>query len=278
MVLGMFWKSPKLIVDVIDLWPEAFPLKNSILKKSVLFIPSLVSRGIRKMAINRSDYCVTESNYFFDKLHLKNKVNSSVIYLKKFQNKSLDLACLSEEFSVAYLGNIGNIYDFESLFLILTEISKTRKCHLHVIGDGPRSKWFFDQLDEKRLQYTYYGASFSEDLKYDVLAKCWFGFNGYLEETEVALSYKSVDYLSYGVPLLNSAKLDTLNLVNENEMGFNYSKENLSILVDKFLKIDSSEVLKLKENANEIFKKLFSGESLFHELDGILSKVIKIQK
>lgn len=278
MVLGMFWKSPKLIVDVIDLWPEAFPVKNSILKKSVLFIPSLVSRGIRKMAINRSDYCVTESNYFFDKLHLKSKVNSSVIYLKKFQNKSLDLASLSEEFSVAYLGNIGNIYDFESLFLILTEIAKTRKCHLHVIGDGPRSKWFFDQLDEKRLKYTYYGASFSEDLKYDVLAKCWFGFNGYLEETEVALSYKSVDYLSYGVPLLNSAKLDTYNLVNENEIGFNYSKENLSILVDKFIKIDASEVVKLKENANEIFRKLFSGESLFHELDGIISKVIKIQK
>jgi hypothetical protein len=272
-VLGMYRKSPNLIVDVIDLWPEAFPMNKSFIKQSILFLPSLVSRLIRKMVINRSDFCITESSYFFDKLNLQNKVNSSVIYLKKFQNKSLELACQSEEFTVAYLGNIGNIYDFESLFVILNEIAKIRKCHLHVIGDGPRKNWFFKELEMKSIGYTYHGASFSEDLKYAVLPQCWFGFNGYIEDTEVALSYKSVDYLSYGVPLLNSAKFDTYNLVNKNEIGFNFSKENLSVIIDNLSIIDASEVAKLKVNAYNAFINLFSGESLFLELDVILSKL-----
>lgn len=274
-IIGMLKNSSKLIVDVVDLWPEAFPMKNRFLKQMIMFVPSSLSTGIRKMAIKKSDYCLTESNYFFDRLDLKSKVNSSVIYLKKFQNLSLDEVRRSSEFSIAYLGNIGYIYDFESLFEILIEISKSKECHLHVIGDGPRKKWFFEKLIAKNIKYTYHGASFSEDLKYKVLSKCWFGYNGYLDETEVALSYKSVDYLSYGVPLLNSAKSDTYDLVNSREIGFNFSEDNLTILIDKLKVIEKLEVDKLKINSLKTFKELFSGESLFNNLDAVLSKVFQ---
>ena len=110
-------------------------------------------------------------------------------------------------------------------------------------------------------------------MKYEVLPQCWFGFNGYLEETEVALSYKSVDYLSYGVPLINSAKLDTFDLVNGSEIGFNFSRENLSVLIDRLISIEFSEVEILKSNSFNTFNELFSGESLFSDMDAILSKV-----
>ena len=107
------------------------------------------------------------------------------------------------------------------------------------------------------------------------MSKCWFGYNGYLDETEVALSYKSVDYLSYGVPLLNSAKSDTYDLVNTREIGFNFSEDNLTILIDKLKVIEKLEVDKLKINSLKTFKELFSGESLFNNLDAILSKVFQ---
>jgi glycosyltransferase involved in cell wall biosynthesis len=272
-IIGMLRNSSKLIVDVIDLWPEAFPMKNSFLKQIILFVPGLFSKGIRKMAINLSDFCIAESNFFFDQLNLKNKVNASVIHIKKFQNKSLDEVRLSNEFSIVYLGNIGHIYDFESLFKIIIEISRIKVCHLHIIGDGPRKKWFFEKLASKNIKYTYHGASFSEDLKYKVLSKCWFGYNGYLDDTEVALSYKSVDYLSYGVPLLNSAKSDTYELVNKRKIGFNFSKENLNLLIDKLKLIDAYEVDKLKVNSFKTFNELFSGQSLFNNLDIIISKI-----
>lgn len=271
MILGVIKKNQKLIVDIIDLWPEALPVKNNSLTALFIFFPALFSKFVRKLLIDRSDFCITESKFFFNKLNLSEKNKSSVIHIKKFQKKSFDITMVSDILSIAYLGNIGNIYDFESLFKILYELSNSKNCHLHVIGDGPRKKWFFENLDDKNISYTYHGASFSEDLKYEVLSKCWFGYNGYHDETEVALSYKSVDYLSFGVPLINSAKSDTHEFVKHNQIGFNFSKSTLTDLIVKLNEIKISEVKRLKYNAFKAFTKFFSGDSLFTEMDKVIS-------
>ena len=53
---------------------------------------------------------------------------------------------LSKEISIAYLGNIGFIYDFDSLFEIMLGIQKKRRVTLHIIGSGPNRNWLFNQL------------------------------------------------------------------------------------------------------------------------------------
>lgn len=265
-------KSTKIIVDIIDLWPEAFPAKN-LLIKSIVFLPGSISKILRKIIIERSDYCITESNLFYKKLNLKSKINSSVIHLKKFKKFKTKKIIISDDFSLAYLGNIGNIYDFNSLLKILDVIGKSRKCHLHIIGDGPKKKWFFSNLKKMNINYTYHGPSYNENFKFNILSSCWFGYNGYLEKTEVALSYKSIDYLSYGLPLINSAKYDSEKLVYENCLGYNFSENNLKHLIQKLLIIEKKEVKLLKENALKAFDELFSGESLYYNLDNILKKI-----
>ena len=162
---------------------------------------------------------------------------------------------------------------FKSLFKILNEVGKERECHLHLIGDGPKKSWFLTALKSKGIKYTYYGSTFSEDVKFKVLPKCWFGFNGYLKETEVALSYKSIDYLSYGLPLLNSAVADSHSLVEKNKIGYNYSSNDLDPVIQKLKVIDEEELIGLKANALATFKSLFSGDSLFRELDQVFSEI-----
>jgi hypothetical protein len=261
------------IVDIIDLWPESFPHAGSVAKKAIVLLFGGFLKKIRKFAIDRSDYCIAESNLFYRKLNLKSKKKSRVIHLKKFQTKKITLDNPSNDFSIAYLGNIGNIYDFDSLFTIIKELEKIRLVHLHVIGLGPVSDWFFEKLDVMNINYTYHGASFNENLKRDILSNCWFGFNGYKKNTEVALSYKSIDYLSYGVPLINSAKEDTEDLVNMENIGFNFDSNNISELISMLSIISYSEIIKMKIDTYKVFQNKFSGQSYFDEMNDVLREL-----
>ncbi|MBF12728.1 MAG: hypothetical protein CMC63_11220 [Flavobacteriaceae bacterium] len=266
-------RKTKFIIDVIDLWPEAFPHDNNIFKKSILSIIGIIPKVSRMIAVQKSDFFIAESQYFFKKLKLNGKKNSKVIFIKKIQSDTPAFTGLSEEISIAYLGNIGFIYDFDSLFEIMLGIQKKRRVTLHIIGSGPNRNWFFNQLKNKNLEFIDHGISFDEDFKINKLSQCWFGFNGYKNSTEVALSYKSIDYLSYGIPLLNSAKEDTETLVLSEKIGFNFNEYNLGNLIEDLSFISRDDVIKMKKNAFKTFQNKFSGESFYNEMDTIKNEL-----
>ena len=266
-------KKVKIIIDIIDLWTEAFPHNNNFIRKFLFYVLGVFPKYIRTKAIVKSDYCITESDLYFKKLGLINKSKSKTIYLKKFQTEQPDSEKISDIFSIVYLGNLGNAYDFKNMFNIIKGIEKNREVFLHVIGSGPMGSWFFESLNSLKINYKYYGASFDEKLKQEVLPSCWFGFNGYKQDTEVALSYKSIDYLSYGVPLLNSAKEDTHRLVISEKVGFNFNEDNLESLIALLSIISKQEVIEMKKNAYTTFQNKFSGQSYYTEMDEILNSL-----
>ena len=180
---------------------------------------------------------------------------------------------IDDVFSIIYLGNIGNIYDFESLLRIIKGVEKTRPVMLHIIGLGPKRSWLLKKLKSLNVTYVDHGASFDDGLKKDVLSSCWFGFNGFKDGTQVGLSYKSIDYLSYGVPLLNSLVSDTFRLVADEDVGFNFSNDNLEPLIDKLSLLSSADVMTMKDNAYSLFKRKFSGDSYFSDMDNVLREI-----
>lgn len=263
----------KLVVDVIDLWPEAFPINKGLIKKTILYLCGVLPKIIRKKIIYYSDFCITESNYFYDKLDLKNTSNSKVIYIKKPELIEPCFEKVSKELSIIYLGNIGKIYDFDSLIKIIKGVKKKRKLVLHIIGLGPLSSWLIDSLKNENIDYHFHGASFDENIKREIISKCWFGFNGYKHNTEVALSYKSVDYLSYGVPLLNSAKEDTKCMVENEKIGYNFHSDTLEQIIDKLLKISPDEVMKMKKKSYTFFQDKLSGHSYCQDMDSVMANI-----
>jgi hypothetical protein len=268
-------KYSKLIVDIIDLWPESYPNNNNLIKKIILYISGIIPKIIRKRTINYCDFCITESEFFHKELNLKNKRNSKVIYIKKFQTVLPVFENLSKEMSVIYLGNIGRIYNFDSLLKIIKGVEKNRKVVLHILGLGPLSDWLFDNLNAQKIDFYYHGASFDETLKKEIISKCWFGFNGYKINTEVALSYKSVDYLSYGVPLINSAKEDTFHIVENEKVGFNFNPDSLGEIIFELSKISTEDVLEMKKKSYTTFQNKLSGQSYFLDMDSVMSSVNK---
>lgn len=236
----------------------------------------MIPKAIRSFAIKRSDFCIAKSSLFYDTLHLSNKAKSKMDHLKKFESKVLNKNEASEVLSIGYLGNIGNIgniYDFDSLFEIIKGVEKIRPVWLHIIGLGPRRDWLISSLEALEINYIEHGASFDENLKSAIMSSCWFGYNGFKEETEIGLSYKSVDYLSYGLPFLNSLKADTFELVKSENIGINFDSTNIDQLIAKMSSITSSEIANMKRKSYSVLKSKFSGKSFFTDMDQVLEAI-----
>lgn len=274
---------PKVLVDIVDLWPEALPIKKVYKKILKILKITTIWRYFRNYSIKNSDYIICESMYFAKKLEIYKKKNFDVVYLSKFsknrecKNEIIDVNMEENTINIGYIGGINHIYDFESLIYILDNIENklNRRIVLHIIGDGERKEWLINQLDSRKIKYVYYGITYDELEKAKILSHCDWGFNGYNENTEVALSYKSVDYFSYGLPIINSTKGDTSELVDKYNIGINYSVKNLDVVIDKLNSITRSELRDIKKNVNEIYCNLFDFESFENKLNNIVKNLNK---
>lgn len=263
-------KNIKVICDIVDLWPEAFPINNKV---GFIFNNTIgvLWRKMRSYSLKSSDICIAESEYFSEKFLKKHNVNT--IYLAKIlegnyiKNYMVDI----DEIVIGYVGSISNIYDFESLVDILSRIKKKKKVLLKIIGDGERKEWLISELEKNKISYKYYGKVFNENEKAKILGDCLFGYNGYKNETEVALSYKSLDYLSYGIPLINSTKGDTKYIVEKYKIGINFNSSNIDFLVEDILGLKEDELMEMRNNAFKVFNELFSWESFVKSMDRVLN-------
>ena len=60
----------------------------------------------------------------------------------------------------------------------------------------------------------------------------------------VGLSYKSIDYLSYNVPIINSLEDEPYNLIESERVGINFQSEKIDNLVDKIISLSKDDILK----------------------------------
>ncbi|MDR1892834.1 MAG: hypothetical protein LBQ48_07495, partial [Oscillospiraceae bacterium] len=170
---------------------------------------------------------------------------------------------------IAYLGSVNHVIDWEALAGIASGLKK-RRAEVEIIGGGESLPLLLDRLNEHNICYTYHGLTFDPEQLSRVLVNCDFGFNGYKVETQVALSYKSVDYLSYSLPLLNFTGSDTQKIVEECGCGFNYTPNDLATICAKLDSVTETEMFQMRENAAAAFSNFFSYGHFKEQMDGLL--------
>lgn len=260
----------KVIVDVIDIWPNYN--KNSKGLMSVLYRSW---SSFRDKAIKEANYVILECNLY--KKLLKKDFNSSisVIPLAKKEDNELeqfDNTIDSNIIYVGYLGAFSHSYDFDSLIEILSNL-KSKKPHVEIIGFGERKSTVLEKLKKNGISYSDYGVVYDDDRKNKILSKCHIGFNGFINEAIVGLSYKSIDYLSFGVPLLNNLKADTWEIVNDFEVGFNYTSTEILKIAEVLDDIDFKELQAMKKRARLAFENNYSWEAFVNNMDNIIKEL-----
>lgn len=133
------------------------------------------------------------------------------------------------------------------------------------------------RIKNNNIKFHNYGVIFNEDEKQKIMQNWDLGYNGQNDNMVAGLSYKSLDYLSYGIPLLNSVQSDTWNLIEKKRCGinFNNNKHSLRKLVEIIDKMTISEIYEVKCVALDTFDTVLSWNVYKKKMDALFENNTK---
>ena len=231
----------KLVIDIIDLWPESLRLG-----KLENIWPVSIWKGLRDRNLDKADLIITECDLYREKLGLNPEKSVTMYWGKKdisaewekqeevsYQKPVTEFDGKNAEdqqvvLQLAYLGAINNIIDIDGIVKLLKKLNREKPVLLHVIGDGENRENFLQALKEAGISYEYHGAIFDEVEKHKILKKCSYGLNMMKPGVCVGMTMKSIDYWSHGLPIINNIPGDTWRLCEEVGMGVNITEKQIN--------------------------------------------------
>lgn len=258
----------RLFYDVMDIWPETMPIK-----KIEKFPPIKYWKDRRDKYLNNADVVVLECNLFKNYINLPKPPSLvKTVYLAKESNNLALPKKSNSDIKLAYLGSINNIIDTEYIVNLLTKISSKFNVSLEIIGGGEQTDILLEKLKNRNLVYNYHGIVYDKDALNHILSQCDFGLNVMKKSVRVGLTMKSIDYLYYGLPLINNIKGDTEDLINNCGFGINIFDID-SINVQNMFSIDNCNIL--RSNVYECYKHYFSIDAFNRKFEEIFQEFIE---
>ena len=250
----------RLVLDIIDLWPESLPLKR--IKR---FWPVQYWRRLRDDHLDAADLIFTECRLYQEILGLRKNPRlkqTGVMYWAKEREaeKAPVFQQDKERIHMAYLGSANHIIDIDSIVYILEKVNQRKKVRLHIVGDGESRDIFLQELKDHGIETKYYGTVYDEEKKRQVFEKCSFGINMMKDSVCVGLTMKSIDYLCYGLPLINNIPGDTWKLVEQYGIGVNCGKGKADECAEMILEI-SETIQEKRESIRRLYERLFTRRS-----------------
>lgn len=258
------YPNVKYVIDIIDLWPESMPLNCFWLKPL-----KWAWKNMRDSSLKCADFVFTECGLYMEHLKpLLGKHKTKVNYLlkeqseieklkvKKIISENINRAKNDNCITLAYLGSINNITDINKITLIIKWLQKKgNHISIKIIGDGANRYELEQKLIDTGAEVDYFGKIYDEIKKIEILGKCDFGLNIMKDSVAVGLTTKSIDYFSYGLPIINNIKGDTWELVEKRNMGVNFTND-----IDRFF-MDLKEFKANRNSIIECYNELFTKEA-----------------
>ena len=217
----------KVIMDVIDLWPESFPSSHSE------SFPFTLWAGVRNRNLKFADIVITECDLYHQYLNKFCRHELQTIYWAHKEELPEETEYIEQAVSSAnpsvdkwvlgYLGSVNNIIDIDKICSVVGLLKAERQVDVHIIGAGERMDEFVSALKDAGANVINHGAVYDLKQKVDILSQCHFGINIMKSTVRVGMSMKSVDYLQYGVPVLNGIPGDMEEIVASYHCGINIS-------------------------------------------------------
>jgi glycosyltransferase involved in cell wall biosynthesis len=237
------------IVDVTDIWPDVLPFspRHTQRFRSLFWL----WRQCFNAAAGCADIMMAVSDSFFSETakFVKADCKCRRFYLGEV---SLRRECPKNEIlTIAYSGNLGRLYDFETLLDVIAD-SKRGLIQLYIIGDGDRREWLLGELKRRSLPHQYFGSIYDPAKLGTILSRAHLGFNGFVN-TSAAFSTKASTYFSAGLPILNSMNGDLSDLVVRHGLGFNYRGGDRKELKACLARVDNETLRAMSENCIRFF-------------------------
>ena len=237
------------IIEVIDIWPDALPFPPRFVQ---LFRPAfIIWRKFFDRAVEKADVMMAVSDSYFQETiqFVSPHCKSRRFYIGEV-NLRADVTKESI-LTIAYVGNIGHLYDFETLLGAMTNV-KQGFVQLFIVGEGDRRDWLLNELRKRDLRYEYFGQVYDQAKLAGILSRAHVGFNGYMNTT-AAFSTKASTYFAAGLPILNSMKGDLRELVATKGLGFNYTGGDCASLKVCLSQLNKNDLIAISQNCTSFF-------------------------
>ena len=273
-------KGVRYLIDIQDLWPEAFQMVFSVPILSNLFFSPF--KHIADEIYKRADAVCGVSRSYVNRGLGVNKTNKNghVVYLgtsiqifdENVANNNIQKD--KGEIWIGYCGSLNTSYDltivFDALFMIKKKKYKVPK--FIILGAGEKKESFEEYANRLELDTKFTGR-----LPYDQmcgwLAACDFAVNPIMHNASQSIINKHGDYAAAGIPVISTQENDEYReLVEKYEMGFNVSNRNAEELAEKIILLMNDENLRrtMGSNARKCAEEKFDRNRTYGELINVI--------
>lgn len=266
----------KFIIDIQDLWPEAFKMVFKIpIIKDIIFLPlQMQANYIYKQA----DTIIAVSETYVNRAATVNKkcknklsifLGTELKYFDECKEKN-KVIYNDNKIRLVYIGTLGHSYDLTSVMDAL-KILKDRgykNLEFIIMGDGPLKEKFELYAKENQINCTFTGR-----LKYPEmvgkLCACDITVNPIVKKAAQSIINKVGDYAAAGLPVISTQECQEYrNLVDNYKIGYNCKNNDSKDIADKIeLLIKNKNQRKtMGQNNRKLAEEKFNREATYNKI------------
>lgn len=232
----------KFIIDIQDLWPEAFQmvLNLPIISECLFFPLKKIADGIYSSA---DVICGVSKTYVDRALKVNKKCKTGkIVFLgtelsqfDKYAKEYLGGNKKENEYWLGYCGTLGNSYDLTVIFDALEILKKDSNLDIKffVMGSGPKSEEFKKYATAKKIDVIFLGR-----LPYGEMCarlhQCDIAINPIMHNAAQSIINKHADYAAAGIPVVSTQEnQEYRDLIDKYAMGFNCKNGSAKDVAEK---------------------------------------------
>lgn len=268
----------RFVIDVQDLWPEAFQMVANIpVASAIAFAPFVaLANGIYSRA---NAICAVSDTYAARALRSNTTCSTATTVFLGTDLATFDAYAQAEpiapkpdgELWLAYCGTLGSSYDLTCVIDALAQLGNEH-VRLVVMGDGPLME-DFQQRSERAGVPTWFTGRIPYDQMCALLARCDIAVNPIAHGAAQSIINKHADYAAASLPVVSTQEsAEYRRLVDAYDMGYNCRNNDPADLAAKLQALidDKGERARMGSNARRCAEERFDRAATYGLLEEAL--------
>lgn len=259
-VAGIYAKKNNIrfIIDIQDLWPEAFKMVFNVpVISDIIFFP-MVKKANKIYSL--ADDIVAVSNTYADRAGMCNKkyknklsvfLGTDLEYFDKCK-KEHKIVYNDNVFRIAYIGTLGHSYNIKCVIdsIKILKEKQINNILFVVMGNGPLKYEFEKYAKEQGVNVEFTGKLNYEEMV-GRLSSCDIAVNPITKGAAQSVINKVGDYAMAGLPVVSTQEcVEYRKLVEDYMIGYNIENQDISDLANKIEELYKDKNLRDRLGAN----------------------------
>ena len=260
------FNNTRLIIDILDLWPEAYNMILPFPKVTHYFLEPM-RRKANKIYARADDIVAVSETYVNRALSCNTKCDKGLaVYIgtelevfDKYAKRS-EVVKREGEYWIAYIGTLGKSYN---LYCVIDAMKKMRHLgcvKLLVMGDGPERGEIESYARISGINYEFTGKLPYNEMV-SLLCLCDIAVNPIKGTSAASIINKVSDYAAAGLPVINTQdSREYKDLLSKYKAGFSFAETDIDGITTCLDKLISDNELRheIGKNSRKLFEEKFS--------------------